>query len=115
MTDSLKLIAFDKYEKLFLLLLPMTGVEASERVLAESLISEKLKQISMFSEQADYMAKWIVNGLVIEETFCELSDIGITCNSNHSVRNVTKYPRYKDDVTEINKALKSFVEKQNLR
>ncbi|MEN7550006.1 Imm19 family immunity protein [Rapidithrix thailandica] len=51
-----ELISFDKYEKLFLLLLPMTGVEENKRELAESLVSKKLKSISMFAKQSDYIA-----------------------------------------------------------
>jgi len=51
-----ELVAFDKYEMLFLLLLPMTGVEESEREFAETLVSEKLKSISIFAEQSDYIA-----------------------------------------------------------
>ncbi|NDV68287.1 Imm19 family immunity protein [Dysgonomonas sp. 25] len=108
-----ELIAFNKYEKLFMLLLPMTGIEESEREYAESLVSENLKQISMFAEHADYIAKCIVNGLIIEEPFYNESNIGIVCNTNHSVRNITKYPHYKEDVIELNEALKSFVENSN--
>ena len=105
-----ELIAFDKYEKLFLLLLPMTGVEESKREFAETLVSAKLKSISMYAEQSDYIAKCIVNGLIVVEPFYTIQNIGIVSNTNHSVRNITKYPRYKDDVCELNKALKIFSE-----
>jgi len=107
-----ELIAFDKYEMLFLLLLPMTGVEENERELAETLVSEKLKSISMFAEQSDYIAKCIVNGLIVDNPFYTIQDVGTVSDTNHSVRNITKYPRYKDDVIELNKALEAFVEKQ---
>lgn len=106
-----ELIAFDEYEMLFLLLLPMAGVEKNERELAESLISKKLKQIAMFAEQSDYIAKCIVNGLMVDNPFYTIQNIGTVSNTNHSVRNITKYPRYKEDVLELNKALKAFVEK----
>jgi len=106
-----ELITFDKYDMLFLLLLPMTGVEESERELAEKSVSEKLMSISMFAEQADYVAKCIVNGLIVDKPFYTIQDVGIVSDTNHSVRNITKYPRYKDDVIEINKALEAFVEK----
>jgi len=106
-----ELMAFDKYEMLFLLLLPMTGVEETERELAESLVSEKLKSISMFAEQSDYIAKCIVNGLIVDNPFYTIQDIGIVSDTNHSVRNITKYPRYKEDVIELNKALETFVGK----
>jgi len=105
-----ELIAFDKYEKLFLLLLPMTGVEESERELAETLVSERLKSISMFAEHSDYIAKCIVNGLIVDKPFYTMPAVGIVSDTNHSVRNITKYPRYKDDVIELNKALEAFVE-----
>jgi len=36
-----ELMALDKYEKLFLLFLPMTGVEETERKLAESLMNNR--------------------------------------------------------------------------
>ena len=106
-----ELIAFDKYEKLFLLFLPMTGVEENERELAESLVSEKLKSISMYAEQSDYIAKCIVNGLIVDNAFYTIQNVGIVSDTNHSVRNITKYPRYKDDVSELNKALETLVEK----
>jgi hypothetical protein len=38
-----------------------------------------------------------------------MEGVGITNNQNHSVRNVEKYPRYRDDVVILNKALKGFV------
>ena len=106
-----ELMVFDKYEKLFLLFLPMTGVEENERELAESLVSEKLKSISMYAEQSDYIAKCIVNGLIVDKPFYTIQDVGIVSDTNHSVRNIIKYPRYKDSVLELNKALESFVEK----
>jgi hypothetical protein len=107
-----ELMAFDKYEMLFLLFLPMTGIEENERELAEALVSEKLKSISMYAEQSDYIAKCIVNGLIVDKPFYTIQDVGIVSDTNHSVRNITKYPRYKDDVVELNKALETFVEKQ---
>ena len=105
-----ELLAFNKYEKLFMLLLPMTAVEENEREYAVKLISENLKQITTYAPQAEYIAKCIVNGLIVEEPFYTEPNIGIVCNANHSVRNVTKYPRYKEDVIELNKALKTFVQ-----
>ena len=106
-----ELMAFDKYAMLFLLLLPMTGVEENERELAETLVSEKIKSISMFAEQSDYLAKCIVNGLIVDKPFYTIQDVGIVSDTNHSVRNIIKYPRYQDDVIELNRALEAFVEK----
>lgn len=88
----------------------MTAVEENEREYAEKLISENLRQIAMYEPQAEYIAKCIVNGLIVEEPFYPEPDIGIVCNANHSVRNVTKYPHYKEDVVELNKALQIFVD-----
>ena len=107
-----ELLAFDRYGKLFLLL-PMTGVEELQRELAESLVSERLKSIAIFAAEADYIAKCIVNGLMTDKPFYKLQDTGIVCDANHSVRNVVKYPRYKDDVTELNRALEAFVGRTN--
>ncbi|WP_029905429.1 Imm19 family immunity protein [Prevotella sp. 10(H)] len=106
-----ELLAFDKYDFLFLLLLPMAGIEETEKEYAVSLISERLKKISMFAGQSDYIAGCIANGLVIEGKFYDEPQVGVACHTNHSVRNVLKYPRYKDDVIELNKSLKAFVDK----
>ena len=104
-----ELIAFDKYDALFLLLLPMVGIEENERQDAEKLISEKLKSISMFAEQSEYITKCIVNGLVVDTAFYTMPNVGLVCDTNHCIRNVTKYPEYKDDVVELNNALEAFV------
>ena len=89
----------------------MTGVEENERKLAESLVSENIKSIPMYAEQSDYIAKCIVNGLIVDKPFYTIQDVGIVSDTNHSVRNIIKYPQYKDSVLELNKALESFVEK----
>lgn len=105
-----ELMALDKYEKLFLLFLPMVGVEESNVESVKSLVSEKLESISLFSEHSDYIAKCIVNGLIIDKPFHSIENIGTVNEENHSVRNIIKYSRYKKDVIELNKALKAFVE-----
>lgn len=104
-----ELLAFDEFEVLFLLLLPMAGIEEMERKYAETLVSEKLKSISIFSEHAEYLARCIVNGLVIEGTFSDTPGIGITSETLHCVRNVAWYPENTESVLELNKALASFV------
>jgi len=104
-----ELLAFDRYDYLFLLLLPMTGIDPNQREQAEQLICEKLKEITLFSGHEPYVAKCIANGLVIEGVFEEVQDIGLTSHTNHSVRNIEKYPRYTEDVIALNKALKGFL------
>ena len=104
-----ELLTFDKYDYLFMLLLPMTGVEESEREMIEKLICKKLEQIEFFKGHEAYIAQCITNGLVMEDKFEETPDIGLTSNENHCVRNISKYPRYKDDVIALNKVLRNFV------
>jgi len=107
-----ELLVFDKYDYLFMLLLPMTGIEEHQRSQTEQLINEKLKQIEIFKDNAEYIAKCMTNGLVIDRAFTQTDGIGLTSSQNHSVRNIEKYPRYKDDVIALNKILREFL-KQN--
>lgn len=44
----------------------------------------------------------------MESPFQETAEISITNRQNHSVRNITVYPRYKQDIIELNKSLTSF-------
>lgn len=103
-----ELLFFDKYDYMFLLFLPMVGIAQHQRLVAEMMISEKLSQLTMFNGQEKYIAKCIVNGLLVENGFYETEGIGIMSAENHSVRNFEKYPRYKDNVTILNQALKRF-------
>lgn len=105
-----ELTKFNKFDFMFLLLLPMSAIEKSRRVVAESVVSTKLKQIPIFAPQSDYIAQCIVNGLVLDGAFSELNRVGIINNENHSVRNIEKYPQYKNDVIVINRDLQSFVQ-----
>lgn len=86
----------------------MVGVEESNRESVKSLLSQKLKSISLFTEHSDYIAKCIVNGLIMNKPFHSIENIGTVNEENHSVRNIIKYSRYKEDVVELNKALKAF-------
>ena len=106
-----ELLVFDRYDSqfLFLLLLPMVGVEEHEREQMEQLVCEKLKAVTLFAGHEAYIAKCIVNGLVIEGAFTQMEGIGVTNGQNHCVRNVEKYPRYTDDVTAVNQALYNFL------
>ncbi|WP_162796146.1 Imm19 family immunity protein [Pedobacter namyangjuensis] len=63
----------------------------------------------MFEKNAAYITYCIVNGLVMEQPFVN-SEIGLINNQNHSVRNIEKYPDYKEDVKELNVTLRKFVE-----
>ena len=94
---------------MFLLLLPMVGLEEHEREQAEQLICDKLKSITLFKDNEDYIAKCITNGLVMDGAFEEIEGVGLTCTQNHSVRNIEKYPRYKDDVIALNNILSAFL------
>ena len=109
-----ELLTFEKYDKLFLLMLPMVGVEKSAREKAEGLISEKLKLLMMFSGHEQFIAKCIVNGLLISgEGFKETENVGITSDQDNCVRNIEKYQRYRDAVIELNRVLSSFVAEQH--
>lgn len=104
-----ELLAFEKYPQLFLLLLPMVGVEREQVEEAKEFITMQLQAIPSFEKEATYIAYCIVNGLMIDEQFFEQQDIGIINQQNHSVRNVEKYPDYKQDATVVNIALSKFV------
>ncbi|HAF37288.1 MAG TPA: hypothetical protein DCG88_25530 [Sphingobacterium sp.] len=58
------------------------------------------------------MSKCILNGLLIDEVFFELDEVGTVNNQNHSVRNIRKYPRYKENIIELNKILKKNCNKK---
>jgi len=104
-----ELLAFQQFEHLFLLLLPMTAIEEYQITEAKVLIGNHLNTISKFENHSEYIAQCIINGLAIDGKFSNQNEIGIVNNQNHSVRNIEKYPRYKEDVTELNKALKHFL------
>lgn len=104
-----ELLAFDKYDHLFLLMLPMAGIAPEERQKAEKLIAEKLKAMPMFAGNATYIAACMANGLLMSGAFERAEDIGIVCSQNHSVRNIGAYPRYREDVAALNSALADFV------
>jgi hypothetical protein len=103
-----ELLAFQQFDYLFLLLLPMTGIEENQIVEANLLIKNHLKTIPMFENHAEYIAKCILNGLTINGRFFEENEIGILNNQNHSVRNIEKYPRYAEDVIKLNGVLKKL-------
>jgi len=107
-----ELLAFQQFEHLFLLLLPMTAIEKHQTDKAKQIVQNHLKTIPGFEENAEYIAKCILNGLTIEEPFFEQAEVGIVNNQNHSVRNIEKYPRYREDVIELNKILKKIVKEK---
>lgn len=101
---------------LFLLFLPMVGLEERQRLEAEEFVATYLREIPIFSVCADYAAKCMVNGLIMQGalagtagTFSVLDDVGIVNNQNHSVRNILQYPRYIEDVKIINQVLQKLV------
>ena len=103
-----ELLSFEKYPYLFMLLLPMTGIEKQQIKEAGTIITKHLKTIPKFEKDAPYITNCIVNGLAIEGGFLKTDDIGTTTNQNHSVRNIEAYPRYKDGVRKLNIELKRF-------
>lgn len=103
-----ELLAFEKYPNLFLLFLPMTGIEEEQKNIVRPFIVKHLKEIPEFESHSEYIADCILNGLIMITPFQETPGIGLTNKQNHSVRNITDYPRYEDDVRELNKTLISF-------
>lgn len=105
-----ELLIFQQFEYLFLLLLPMTAIEKHQTDDAKQIIQNHLKTIPRFEKNAEYITKCILNGLTIDGKFFEKNEVGIVNNQTHSVRNIEKYPRYREDVIELNKILKKKVE-----
>ena len=98
-------LSFEKYPNLFLLFLPMTGITEDQKGILKPFIIKHLKLIPKFETHSEYIADCILNGLIIESSFEETPEIGLTNNQNHSIRNITAYPRYKEDVIALNKIL----------
>ncbi|MDQ1149631.1 hypothetical protein QE382_001615 [Sphingobacterium zeae] len=103
-----ELLSLQQFEHLFLLMLPMTAIEIHQKDNAKQIIHDHLKTIPKFEQSAEYISKCILNGLVIEELFYEVDEVGTVNNQNHSVRNIRKYPRYRENVVELNKVLKKL-------
>ncbi|MGD1839990.1 MAG: Imm19 family immunity protein [Thermonemataceae bacterium] len=102
-----ELSKFGSQDLLFMLLLPMTGIEKRQIRYSKNLITKHLTSISRFEDKAAYIAECIVNGLVITGEFHK-TEKGIINDQNHSVRNINKYPRYIDNVLKLNESLKRF-------
>lgn len=100
-----ELLSFEKYPNLFLLFLPMTGISEDQKAILKPVIIKHLNAIPKFEERSDYIADCLLNGLIMQSPFQEIEEIGLTNNENHSVRNITDYPRYKEDVIALNKIL----------
>lgn len=103
-----ELLSFEKYPNLFLLFLPMTGISEDQKAILKPVIIKHLNAISKFEEYSNYIADCLLNGLIIQYPFEEIEGIGLINNENHSVRNIKDYPRYKEDVIELNKILDSL-------
>lgn len=106
-----ELIAFKKDDYLFLLLLPMTGVEVHQAKEALEVITNQLQKIPKFEAKAGYIADCILNGLKTNGQFFEQEGVGIVNKKNHSVRNIETYPRYTEDVIKLNDMLKKRLDK----
>jgi len=105
-----ELLAFEKHPFMFLLLLPMTGIERDQIEEAKEIIAKQLEAIPSFETDATYIAYCIVNGLIIDQSFFIQNDFGIVNQQNHSVRNIEQYPSYQNNVKELNIALSKFME-----
>ncbi|MGE8297928.1 hypothetical protein D3C81_1355490 [compost metagenome] len=103
-----ELLSLQQFEHLFLLMLPMTAIEQHQKDNAKQIIHDHLKTIPKFEQNAEYISKCILNGLLIDELFFEFDEVGTVNNQNHSVRNIRKYPRYRENVIELNKVLKKL-------
>ena len=106
-----ELLAFKKDTYLFLLLLPMTGVEAHQAAEALEVITNQLKKIPKFEDKAGYIAECILTGLKTDGQFFKQEGVAIVNTENHSVRNIETYPRYTEDVMKLNDMLKKLVDK----
>lgn len=104
-----ELLAFEKYPNLFLLFLPMTGISGDQKAILKPIIVKHLNTIPKFEAHSNYIADCLLNGLLMQSPFEEIKGIGLTNNENHSVRNLTTYPRYQEDVIDLNKILKQYL------
>jgi len=103
-----ELLAFEKDPVFFLLLLPMTGIQENQKSVLQPIITKHLEAIPKFESHSEYIANCILNGLIMDSSFQETTEIGLTNNENHSVRNIIKYPRYEEDVKQLNRILLSL-------
>jgi len=103
-----ELLAFEKDPVFFLLLLPMTGIQENQKSVLQPIITKHLEAIPKFESHSEYIANCILNGLIMESSFQETAEIGLTNNENHSVRNIKKHPRYEEDVKKLNRILLSL-------
>ncbi len=106
-----ELLAFKKDTYLFLLLLPMTGVEANQAAEALEVITNQLKKIPKFEDKAGYIAECILTGLKTDGQFFKQEGVGIVNRENHSVRNIETYPEYTEGVRKLNDILKKLVDR----
>lgn len=100
-----ELLSFEKYPNLFLLFLPMTGISVDQKAILKPVIVKHLNTIPKFEAHSNYIADCLLNGLIMQSPFEEIEGIGLANNENHSVRNVTAYPRYQEDIIKLNKIL----------
>ncbi|MFC4478557.1 Imm19 family immunity protein [Flavobacterium chungangensis] len=104
-----ELLSFKKYSNLFLLFLTMTGIYEDQKAILKPIIVKHLNTIPKFDAHSNYIADCLLNGLLMQSPFVEIEEIGLANNENHSVRNLTAYPRYQEDVIELNKILKQYL------
>ncbi len=103
-----EILFFEQFDFVFLLLLPMVGISKEDFNFIKKKISKNLKLIPEFKKESNYIAECITKGLVMNGEFYNDENVGVVNNQNHSVRNIEKYPRYKDSVIRLNKILGSL-------
>lgn len=99
---------FQKFDYVFLLLVPMLGISQAELAETKALIQAYLDQIEELKGQSDYIATCITQGLVMEGDFYLDPEVGRVNRQNHSVRNISKYPQYKASLISLNQILAKY-------
>lgn len=102
--SELMRITKKKYgDVLFHLLLPLSVIREKEKEVARQEIIQRLQQIPLFKGHSEYIAKCILNGLLVPNSdIQDIPEIGTICTSNHSYRNALIYDDEKQEIKELN-------------
>ena len=78
-------------------------IREKEKEIARQEIVQRLQQIPLFKGHSEYIAKCILNGLLVPNSeIQEIPEIGTICTSNHSYRNALIYDDEKQEIKELN-------------
>ncbi len=99
---------FEKFDFVFLLLLPMLGITKEEFNIAKELIKRNLEKLENFKSNSNYIAKCIANGLIMENKFYIKENIRFVNGQNHSMRNIEKYSQNKENIIKLNELMDNF-------